>query len=125
MFKISLRQKGKKAEELAIKYLKNKGYEIVSKNFYTRWGEIDLIAKKKNLLIFVEVKSQSGEKEYFPEEKVDFNKQKKILKTAEIFLLKNSKNLIKIKEIRLDVIVINLSTEEIRHYEGAFFKEKF
>lgn len=123
MNKASTRKKGKKAEEIAEKYFLSQGFEIVEKNFKTKVGEIDLIVKKKELLVFVEVKSTSLPQEFIPEEKIDLAKQKKILNSAKIFWVKNYKKFSKIKEIRFDVVVVNLKNEELKHYESAFFEE--
>ncbi|MFN4132667.1 MAG: YraN family protein, partial [Caldimicrobium sp.] len=108
----------------AEEYLKKLGFEILEKNFRTPMGEIDLIAKKGDLLSFIEVKSESKEKGYLPEEKVNLQKQEKIQRAAEIYLLKNFKNLSKIKNIRFDVVVINMERDEVRYYESAFFREE-
>lgn len=123
--KKSTREKGNLAETKAEEYLKKLGFEILEKNFRTALGEIDIIAKKGHLLSFIEVKSISKEKGYLPEEKVDLQKQEKIQRVAEIYLLKNFKNLSKIKDIRFDVVVINLEKDEVRYYESAFFREDF
>jgi len=122
--KLTSKEKGKKAEELALEHLISKGFEILEKNYKTSFGEIDIIAKKKNILVFVEVKSEFGEDEFLAEEKVDFRKREKILKVAEYFLLKNFQKLSKIKEIRFDVIVLRTRKGEIIHYESAFYKER-
>ncbi|MFN3921759.1 MAG: YraN family protein [Caldimicrobium sp.] len=122
--KKSTRIKGSLAELKAEEYLKKLGFEILEKNFRTPMGEIDLIAKKGDLLSFIEVKSESKEKGYLPEEKVNLQKQEKIQRAAEIYLLKNFKNLSKIKNIRFDVVVINMERNEVRYYESAFFREE-
>jgi putative endonuclease len=122
--RVTSKEKGEKAEELAVEYLISKGFEILEKNYRTSFGEIDIIAKKKTTLIFVEVKSEFGEDEFLAEEKVDFRKREKILKVAEYFLLKNFQKLSKIKEIRFDVIVVRIRKGEIVHYESAFYKER-
>jgi putative endonuclease len=54
----------KEAEENAARYLKKKGYRIIDRNYRTRFGEIDIIARYGEYLVFVEVKS--GKSEYFP-----------------------------------------------------------
>jgi len=119
--KFSSKKKGEKAEKIAENYLISKGYKILERNYRTKFGEIDIIAQKKKLLVFVEVKSEFGEPKFFAEEKVNFKKQGKISRVAEHFLLKNSKNLSKIEEIRFDVIVVRLDNkEEVIHYESAF-----
>ncbi|HEC1788756.1 TPA: YraN family protein, partial [Campylobacter lari] len=51
---------GKKGEELACEFLKTQGFEILKRNFYSKFGEIDIIAKKDKILHFIEVKSTQG-----------------------------------------------------------------
>ncbi|MGC8871785.1 MAG: YraN family protein [Caldimicrobium sp.] len=121
--RVSKRAIGKEAEVLVENYFKEKGYEILDRNFHTKLGEIDLIIRKGETLIFVEIKSESISKGFFPEERVDFKKQERIKRAAEIFWLKNFQKLSKIKEIRFDVVVVNLESGEIRHYERAFYAE--
>jgi putative endonuclease len=120
---LTSREKGKKAEAVAVDYLSSKGFKILEKNFRTSFGEIDIIGQKKDLLVFVEVKSEFGEEKFLAEEKVDTKKRERMIKVAEYFLLKNFRKLSKIKEIRFDVIVVRGRKGEIIHYESAFFKE--
>ncbi len=112
------REVGSQKENLAISYLKNKGYKIIKQNFYTKFGEIDVIAKDGNTLVFIEVRSRSYDNLGLPEESINKAKQKKIIKTAKIFL--NSFN-IDYNEIRFDVIAI--LNENINHIENAFYLE--
>ncbi|WP_051132392.1 YraN family protein [Thermodesulfobacterium thermophilum] len=114
----SSKEKGNLAESLAEKYLRSKGFKIIGKNFRTKQGEIDLIAVKKDLLVFVEVKADFQNLGLIAEDKVDLRKKKKILTVAEEFWVKNSQSLSKIKNIRFDVVVIKGS--EVFHYEDAF-----
>jgi len=122
--RLSSKEKGEKAENLAISYLVSKGFKIIEKNFRTSFGEIDIIAQKNSVLVFVEVKSEFSNNDFFAEEKVNFKKKEKIFKVAEYFLLKNLKKLSKIKGIRFDVIIVKGKTGEIIHYESAFYKEE-
>ncbi len=78
------RQKGNFAEDRATSYLEDLGYEIVDRNYYSRFGEIDIIAKKDNTLHFIEVKSGEGEPIY----KITPAKLSKIIKTADIYMQK-------------------------------------
>ena len=121
--KSTSKEKGAKAEDLAVDYLISKGFKILERNFRTSFGEIDIIAKKKSTLIFVEVKSEFSKAEFFAEEKITQQKKKKISQVAEYFLLKNLQKLSKIEEIRFDVIVVKGIKGEIVHYESAFYKE--
>ena len=94
---------GNLGEDIACKFILNKGYEIVERNFYCRQGEIDIIAKDKNEIVFIEVKSRSNIVFGLPSEAVTKQKMKHILKTARYFLYKNKM----INEyIRFDVVEI-------------------
>ncbi|MBS1558185.1 MAG: YraN family protein [Bacteroidetes bacterium] len=75
--------KGKEGEQLAADFLETKGFEIVARNFRHKRSEIDLIAKKNNWLIFVEVKLRSSEAYGYPEDFVDRKKAKNIIEGAE------------------------------------------
>lgn len=110
---------GKLGEELAENYLKCNGYKIIEKNFRSRFGEIDLIAIKNNILSFIEVKTRTSIKYGLPMEAVNYTKQKHIYLTGEYYILKNS---IKNKEITLDVIEVYFHNEEdykINHLQMA------
>jgi putative endonuclease len=117
------KEKGKFFQLVAEEYLKRNKYKIIERNFYTKKGEIDIIAEKNNLIIFIEVRSKKGEniKGY---ETVDFKKQKNIIESAKFYL--ESKNLTNKKDVRFDVISINFNEEEIilEHIEDAFREEK-
>jgi len=82
------RKKGDVAEERASVYLVQNGYEIVDKNFYSRFGEIDIIASKEGVLHFVEVKS--GEDYELGVQNITPSKLSKLIKTADIYMKKNS-----------------------------------
>jgi len=107
---------GKFGEKLACDYLEEKGYAIIEKNFYTRGGEIDIIAKDGNILVFVEVKTRTSLVFGPPEEAIDFSKQRKLAKTIEFYLLKNN---FYNQSYRVDSIAIEIDKErkkaKIRH----------
>ena len=75
---------GKWGEEQAANYLRKKKYEIISAGYRTRFGEIDLIAKKKNTIVFVEVKLRRSADFARAMEYVDEHKQERIMTTAEL-----------------------------------------
>jgi len=79
---------GKKGEEIAINFLIKKHYQILARNFrFSSLGEIDIIAcDKDKQLVFVEVKTKKSEDFGLPEEELTFNKKKKLIKMAEIYL---------------------------------------
>ncbi len=79
---------GKMGEKLAGEFLTKNGYEILEKNFHTRFGEIDLIVTKNKKLIFVEVKLKIGEDFGTPEEMITKHKLRQIEMTGQSFLMK-------------------------------------
>lgn len=112
------RQTGRFAENLAAKALRDKGYQILEHNFANRFGEIDIIAKDKGTLVFIEVKAKKGERFGAPEDMISRGKLKKIQKMASVYL--NGRKLL----CRIDVVAIVLSpTNEIirfSHYENVY-----
>lgn len=82
---------GNNGEDLGTKYLKNLGYEILERNFLTKYGEIDIIAKYKNSIRFVEVKSRKDIENVGILELVSRAKQRRIQNTATVWL--NSKKI--------------------------------
>ena len=75
-------QFGKESESLAVRYLKKNGYKILEQNYRTRLGEIDIIAKKKKTIVFVEVKSRKSIRYGNPKWAVTPQKQRKISMVA-------------------------------------------
>jgi len=89
---------GDLGEKIAAKYLKKQGYKILDRNFrYKKFGEIDIIAKKKNTkdVVFIEVKTRHKRKfkeisnNYAPEDNITYFKQKQLIKLAKIYLAQN------------------------------------
>ncbi len=92
---------GRRGEAVAVKYLRNKGYSILEKNFMCRQGEIDIIAKEKDYIVFIEIKSRTNMKYGLPSEAVTKEKIKHILKSANYYLyINNLENV----NVRVDVI---------------------
>jgi len=113
----SKRLVGKIGEEMALSYLKEKGYQLLEKNFYCRWGEIDLIFKKEDKIIFVEVKTRVGDKKGKPYEAVNFYKIKDLKRAINFYLL--TKNYFQYKlSLEIVSVVLNsdLSLKEIKHF---------
>jgi putative endonuclease len=98
---------GFKGEDLAIQYLKKKGFKVIERNYHCPWGEIDLIAREKDTLVFVEIKARTSSEYGLPHEAVDRFKQKKIIHAARIYLAERHLN----EEIttRFDVVAIHLT----------------
>jgi len=84
---------GNFGEDFTVNYLKKQGYKIIERNYHSRFGEIDIIAANKKVIAFVEVKARGEKSLYTPREAVDFSKQQKCRKTAEIYLVNNPNNL--------------------------------
>jgi putative endonuclease len=124
--------KGDMAEKTAADFLKLKGYVILEVKFSCQTGEIDIIAREKNTLVFVEVKMRSNEKFGLPREAVGKKKQETIKKVALIYL---SENTFGSMDCRFDVIEVIFSAKndtegcireksslyEITHIENAFW----
>ena len=112
---------GSFGEMLVITYLENMNYEILDKNYNTNFGEIDIIAKDKKEYVFIEVKTRTSSKYGMPSEAVDFNKEKHIKKSSQVYVyLNNLEN----KYIRYDVIevyFINKNKYYINHLKNNFF----
>ncbi|MEK9658017.1 MAG: YraN family protein [bacterium] len=96
-------KKGKEGEEISAIYLKDNGYKIITKNFYSYFGEIDIIAKLNQTLIFFEVKHYKKNSLIHPLYYINKKKQKNIIQTAKFYLLKNN---IQNTCCQFDVIII-------------------
>ncbi|MBI4972359.1 MAG: YraN family protein [Candidatus Omnitrophica bacterium] len=94
---------GKSGEEIAAKFLADNGYKILQRNYRSRLGEIDIIAKDKDTLCFVEVKTRISDKQGLPVESIISFKQRRISKAALVFL--KEKNLLN-EKARFDVVSI-------------------
>lgn len=109
---------GTEGEVIAQEFLLKKGYQILDCNWRHLRYEIDIIALYKGILIFIEVKTRSTFKYGFPDESVDFRKEKMLIEAAEIYI--EQKDLF--NEIRFDIVSIvkNEKDEKIYHIENAF-----
>ena len=106
---------GVKGETLAVKYLKKLGYKILEQNYKTYMGEIDIIAKDKDRIVFVEVKSRSTLSKGFGREAINNEKIFHIRNSAIIYL--KSKKLLE-EKIRFDIIEI--VDDKINHLKAVF-----
>ena len=77
---------GRWGEDTAVEYLVNKGYRVLARNVRSAHGEIDIVASKDDLLVFVEVKARRSHAFAFPEDSVTLRKQKYLLSAAEEYL---------------------------------------
>lgn len=120
------REKGNKGEEVAISYLKKNGYKILEKNYENKIGEIDIVVKKDNVIVFIEVKAQKGKVSnsndgLYPERNVDWRKQRKLIQTAEYYL--TQKHYHEETKWQIDVIGVDLNEDThraaLRHLKNA------
>jgi putative endonuclease len=112
-------QFGKKSEDLAAWYLKKNGYKILEQNYRTRLGEIDIIAKDKKTIVFVEVKSRRSIRYGSPKWSVTYQKQRKISMVALQYLKKTRQA---DATARFDVVAVisNRDEPQIEVVKNAF-----
>jgi len=110
---------GRRGEEIAIRFLKKKGYRILLRNYVCKMGEMDIIAREKDTLVFIEVKSRTSTAFGPPQLAVNSTKQTQLSKVALYFL--KEKKLQDVKA-RFDVVAILLGPrgEEIELIKDAF-----
>ena len=111
------KEKGDIGEKIAKSYLIKKGADILESKYKIKSGEIDIIARLDNELVFVEVKARSSLRYGYPSEAVNSRKIKKIVDTSKYYIYRN--NLCNIP-IRFDVIEIYLNENKINHIVNAF-----
>ncbi|MGC8501524.1 YraN family protein [Desulfurella sp.] len=108
---------GKKCEQIAAKYLQQKGYSILVRNFSYRGGEIDIIAKKDFKIVFIEVKGRNSSLFGNAKEAVNYKKQERIKEGAKLFMLKHNLNE---NEFEISFDVISIENNNIEWVENAF-----
>ncbi len=112
--------KGQVGEEIARRYLVNKGFNIVATNWRTAHLEVDIIAEYEKYIVFVEVKLRYPGTALEPHMTVNRKKQKHLVKAANEYLLQNNEE----REARFDIVSILVGTGEkplIEHFEDAFY----
>ncbi|MFZ3089299.1 MAG: YraN family protein [Nitrospirota bacterium] len=113
---------GETGEEMAVAFLKEKGYRIVEKNYRTPFGEIDIIAHDGPILVFLEVKARRNPTFATPLLAVNRRKQQHIVKSAMSYLFSKR---IKDKGCRFDVVAITISDDvKIELFKNAFELER-
>ena len=112
---------GDRGERAAAKFLRRQGMRIVARQVETRWGELDLIARDGDTIVFVEVKTRSSQSQTHPSEAVDRRKQANLTKAA-LYWLKQ-KGLLE-HRTRFDVVTLiwpeDAKQPEIEHFVNAF-----
>lgn len=112
---------GNFGEDMACRYLESKGIQIIKRNFYAKSGEIDIIAKSGETLLFCEVKTRASAEYGRASEFVDYRKQDKIRKTALYYTMQDD------IDMRFDVIEVYyrtagdcLAVDKVEHIQDAF-----
>lgn len=119
------REIGWVGEQFACDYLKSQGKEIITRNYHSRYGEIDIIASDDKYILFIEVKTRAANSYGTPAEAVSKGKTQKIIKTAFDYISKNPTKL----QPRFDVMeIVTAKTGmfedvKINHIENAFMLE--
>ena len=98
---------GSKGEDLAVQYLKRKGFKVIERNYHCPAGEIDLIAREGKTLVFVEIKARSSSEYGLPQEFVDRFKQRKMIEAARFFMAE--RRVTEDIPARFDVVAIQLT----------------
>ncbi len=116
------KQKGVWGEKLALNLLTEKKHQILKHNFFSQYGEIDIISLDNDVLVFTEVKTRSSNTESALSS-VSLSKQKKIINTAYYFLQLNPQY--EDNSARFDVITVIIKKNKnlLHHFEDAFFPE--
>ncbi len=111
---------GKSGEEIATAYLRENNYQIIERNFECRQGEIDIIAKDKNEIVFIEVKTRTNYLYGLPSEAVDNIKQNHIKKVINYYIYKNK---LENAFLRIDVIEVEIKKGKayINHIKKAIY----
>jgi len=113
---------GRFAEDLSAWYFRLKGYEILARNWRTRFGEIDLIVKKGSRIVFVEVKARRHKAKGLPEEALTPQKVRRLYRLAEAYLTQNP---YPAENFRFDLIAVDFSEKlpQLKHYRGIIEDE--
>ena len=107
---------GELGENVAAAFLREKGFQIVARNFRFRKSEVDIIARRDDWLLFVEVKTRASEAFGAPESFVNYAKASQVFQAAEEYIFRNDWQ----GHVRFDVISVKLGPPiEVNHFEDA------
>ena len=111
---MSKKETGQSGEKLAVEFLKKQGFKIMETNFNSKFGEIDIIAKEKDCLVYIEVKTRSSREFGLPEEAVGYRKLEHIKKAADFYRSTHKKLP---ESDRVDVVAIEKEGNVIKRTE--------
>lgn len=97
---------GGRGEELAADFLQRRGYRLLARNYRTPWGEVDLIARHRGFVVFIEVKARQSPRFGLPQEAVHAAKQEKLRTVAEHYLQQQG---LEEMPVRFDVVAIRIT----------------
>ena len=112
---------GREGEDLAHRYLSSRGLHVVARRFRMPdgSGEVDIIARDRNMLVFVEVKARRSAAYGSPERAIDSEKERRLVRAARSYVLKAGGDW---SQVRFDVVTVVLAKRpRVTHYEDAFF----
>ena len=120
---LSNRETGAVGEALARRYLEREGYEVLERNYRTRYGEIDLVVRRGGALVFIEVKARRGTGYGEPLEAVTPRKQEQVRLMAEQYLAEKGPEFVGgFEEMHFDAVGVlaGPGAHDVRHVEDAF-----
>lgn len=122
---VTTREQGEYTESLACQYLENKGFKLIEKNFNCRVGEIDLIMKDNDSLVFIEVRYRRSNNFGSGAESITASKQSKLIKTASLYLQQHAK--LNKYPARFDVVSITgfIETDNIDNINFDWIENAF
>jgi len=113
--------KGNLGENVVNQYLEQYQYEVLCRNFKCSFGEIDIVFKDKDELVFAEIKTRTGIEYGFPAESVTELKKKHIVNTAKYFLYKTNMTKCNVRFDVIEVYLINNKKPYINHIKNVFW----
>ena len=123
------KQLGQWGEHIAEQYLIGKGYRITERNYRKKWGEIDIIAEKKDVIIFVEVKTReyTHGNDFLPEYNVNSIKRRKLRRLGEFYINEHKYRPDQHWQIDVISIILDISSKKakIKHIENAVWGEEY
>lgn len=114
----AVKDRGQAGEARAVRHLEAKGMRILARNWRCSIGELDIVAKQGEYIVFVEVKSAGRKSNYRPEDRVNHEKQKRIKRLARAYLRSQRLD----APTRYDIVTVTWNDGEIKleHFENAF-----